>query len=102
VENDLIRLDDIISEVKYQVGSLRHQVGKAKRYHNLNNKINTIKIQLAGIEFFEMHKQLAPMNEKFLDLEKKITQNSKELAQYEAETTKKEQTLLAIEDKLKK
>ena len=102
VENDLIRLDDIISEVKYQVGSLRHQVGKAKRYQNLNNKINMIKIQLGGIEFFKMHKQLAPMNEKFLDLEKKITQNSKEFAQYEAETTKKEQALLTIEDKLKK
>lgn len=102
VENDLIRLDDIISEVKYQVGSLRHQVGKAKRYQNLNNKINTIKIQLAGIEFFKMHKQVAPMNEKFLALEQKITQNNKELTECDTEFTKKEQALLAIEDKLKK
>ena len=102
VENDLVRLDDIISEVKYQVGSLRHQVGKAKRYQNINKAINTIKIQVAGIEFFTMHKQLAPMNEKFLELEKKITQNSKELAQCNAETTKKEREHLAIEDKLKR
>ena len=101
VENDLIRLDDIISEVKYQVGSLRHQVGKAKRYQNINNSINTIKIQIAGIDFFKMHKQLAPMNAKFLELEEKITLNSKDLSKCEAEFTKKEQEHLAIEDKLK-
>ena len=101
VENDLIRLDDIISEVKYQVGSLRHQVGKAKRYQNINNSINTLKIQVAGVEFFKMHKQLAPMNEKFLELEKKITLNNKELTQSEAEYTKKEREHLTIEDKLK-
>jgi len=102
VENDLIRLDDIISEVKHQVGSLRHQVGKAKRYQNLNNKINTIKIQMAGIEFFKMHTQLAPMNVKFLELENKTTQNNKELAQCDAALTKMEQEHLAIEGKLKK
>jgi len=101
VENDLIRLDDIISEVKYQVGSLRHQVGKAKRYQNINNSINTLKIQVAGIEFFKMHKQLAPMNKKILELEKKITVNSKDLAHCEAEFTKKEREHLAIEDRLK-
>ncbi|MBN2017644.1 MAG: chromosome segregation protein SMC [Candidatus Cloacimonetes bacterium] len=101
VENDLIRLDDIISEVKYQVGSLRHQVGKAKRYQNLNNSINTIKIQLAGINFFKLHKQLVPMNEKFLALEKKITENNKELAKYEADFTQKEREHLAIEEKIK-
>jgi len=101
VENDLIRLDDIISEVKYQVGSLRHQVGKAKRYQNLNNKITTIKIQLAGIKFFEMHAKLKPMNEKFLSLEKQITENNHQLTRLNADFSKKEQELLKKEDELK-
>jgi len=101
VENDLIRLDDIISEVKYQVGSLRHQVGKAKRYQNLNNTIATTKIQLAGIKFFEMHSKLTPMNEKFLSLEKQITENNHQITQLNAGFSKNEQQLLKIEDELK-
>ncbi len=101
VENDLIRLDDIISEVKYQVGSLRHQVGKAKRYQNLNNNIISNKIKLAGIKFFELHLKLTPMNDAFLSLEKQITENNHQLTVLNADFSKTEQELLKIEDELK-
>jgi chromosome segregation protein len=38
-ETDLIRLDDIIEELGKQVRSLRYQVGKAKRYKKVKEKI---------------------------------------------------------------
>jgi chromosome segregation protein len=38
-EGDLVRLDDIIEELGKQVRSLRYQVGKAKRYKRVKEKI---------------------------------------------------------------
>ena len=38
-ENDLVRLDDILEELAKQVRSLRYQVGKAKRYKRMKDKI---------------------------------------------------------------
>jgi chromosome segregation protein len=38
-ENDLVRLDDILEELGKQVRSLRYQVGKAKRYKRMKEKI---------------------------------------------------------------
>jgi chromosome segregation protein len=38
-ETDLVRLDDIIDELGKQVRSLRYQVGKAKRYKRVKEKI---------------------------------------------------------------
>jgi len=38
-ENDLVRLDDILEELSKQVRSLRYQVGKAKRYKRIKERI---------------------------------------------------------------
>jgi chromosome segregation protein len=38
-ENDLVRLDDILEELGKQVRSLRYQVGKAKRYKRMKERI---------------------------------------------------------------
>jgi len=72
VETDLIRLEDIIAEVKHQVYSLRHQVGQAKRYKNLKKKINQTKIQIQGIQFLDFHNKLKPLEDKFLKIEKDL------------------------------
>ena len=100
IKSDLIRLEDIIIEVKHQVNTLRHQVGKAKRYQNLKQKINKIQIQLEGIKFFELQKQLKPLNNEFLNIEEKLTEIIKNLAKSTQIFSFKNDELLGIEKKL--
>jgi chromosome segregation protein len=101
VKNDLIRLEDIIAEVKHQVGLLRHQVGKAKKYQTLKQKANKIQIGLAGIKFFNQQKELLPLQTEFLKIEKKLTEIVKSLSKSTQMLNQKNNELLSVEKKLR-
>lgn len=55
-ETDLTRLDDIVEELGKQVRSLKYQMGKAKRY-------NTIKERVRAWELVQLRKQLSSLME---------------------------------------
>ena len=46
-EQNLLRVDDLIREVKRQIGSLQRQAGKARRYKKLMDQLQFIETQLA-------------------------------------------------------
>ncbi|MGC9336902.1 MAG: chromosome segregation protein SMC [Candidatus Cloacimonadia bacterium] len=101
IQNDLVRLNDIIAEVKHQVNSLRHQVSKTKRYQNLKKKINTIEIQLAGIQFFEYQQKLTPFQNELLSIEEKLASTTKELTSTSENLSRKNSELLETEHRLR-
>lgn len=101
IQNDLVRLNDIITEVKHQLNSLRHQVSKTKRYQNLKKKINTIEIQLAGIQFFEYQEKLTPFQNELLSIEEKLASTTKELTSTSENLSRKNSELLETEHRLR-
>ncbi|MCK4359701.1 MAG: chromosome segregation protein SMC [Candidatus Cloacimonetes bacterium] len=101
IKSDLIRLEDIIVEVKHQVNTLRHQVGIAKKYQNLKQKINKILIQLEGIKFFDLQKQLKQLNNEFINIEEKLTKIIKNLSKSTKIFNQKNDELLNLEMRLK-
>lgn len=100
VEKDLVRLQDIIGEVKHQVYSLRHQVGKAKRYQNLKKKINQANIKISGIKYFQHGERLNPLKEEFVEMEEKITNLTKEISEVTKKYNKTERAQLEAEKTL--
>ncbi|MEM1059344.1 MAG: chromosome segregation protein SMC [Verrucomicrobiota bacterium] len=50
-EANLIRLEDIIREVKRQIGSLQRQAGKARRYRERTDELKGMESQLARHQF---------------------------------------------------
>src|SRR5271156_137748 len=50
-EQNLLRIDDLIREVKRQIGSLQRQAGKAKRYKQLMLELQHLDTQLARHQF---------------------------------------------------
>lgn len=46
-ENDLVRLNDIITEVEREARSLGRQVGKAKRYHRWNERVKDLDVSVS-------------------------------------------------------
>ncbi len=50
-DQNLLRLDDTIREVKRQIGSLQRQAGKARRYKTLQQELQHLDTQLARHQF---------------------------------------------------
>lgn len=53
-EANLLRLDDIITEVKRQIISLQRQAGKARRYQELHTKLRSLDIYVTRSRLTEM------------------------------------------------
>ena len=56
-EQNLLRVNDIITEVKRQIGSLERQANKARRYKELFEELKTKEINLAGLQKKSLHQQ---------------------------------------------
>ncbi len=94
---NLLRIADVIREVKRQIGSLQRQAGKARRYQELRSELRRLDIYLT-------QNRLRSAEEAILILEQRIAEISGQLAGAHAalETTEQEtsglrQSLLQVE-----
>jgi chromosome segregation protein len=61
-EANLLRLADVIREVKRQIGSLQRQAGKARRYQELKD-------ELRGIDLYVIRRRLAALDARLRELD---------------------------------
>ncbi len=81
-EDNLLRLNDIILEVKRQIASLERQATKARRYKEEFDQLRDLEIRLAQnqIQEFQRHKdQIQQLIEEVKSRESKLTQDMEEL-----------------------
>src|SRR5258707_10335326 len=50
-DQNLVRVDDLVREVKRQIGSLQRQAGKARRYKQISQELQHLDTQLARHQF---------------------------------------------------
>ncbi len=53
-ETDLLRLNDLFSEIEQQYNSLKRQVKKAERFKNLDDEKRNLKVRLASLEYRDL------------------------------------------------
>ncbi len=58
-DQNLLRVADLIREVKRQIGSLQRQAGKARRYKSLMNELQHLDTQLARHQFDVLQSEIA-------------------------------------------
>ena len=99
-QKDLLRVEDILSEVEKKVRGLKRQVSKAKRYQELSDELKDLDIKLATLDYRNFLNELDPLETKLnADLDKREQTNA-ELAEHDSAYEKLKTRLLELERQL--
>jgi len=97
---DILRLNDIISEVEKNVGSLSRQVKRAQRYQEIKEQLQEDEIKLATHQFSKIKIELEPLIEKLNESQDNRVALTTRFDEQEAEIEKSRTKLLELERKL--
>lgn len=101
-EQNLLRVNDIITEVRRQIGSLERQANKARRYREVFEELKTKEINLAVLEKNEILKQKEEITVSLKDLELKENNISGLIKEQEARISNWQNELRVFEEGLSK
>ena len=92
-EADLVRLGDILNEVRKTTGSLRRQVGKARRFEELQAEEVRLAVGLARGELAELASEETPLRETIRSVEEELAGGSARTSAREAELAELERAI---------
>lgn len=84
-DQNLLRIEDLIKEVKRQIGSLQRQAGKARRYKQLLQELQHLDTQLARHQFDLLQTEIHERTERAESLRDQIESSSEEVLRCEDE-----------------
>ena len=90
---NLLRLADVIREVKRQIGSLQRQAGKARRYRELRD-------ELRGLDLFVTRRRLAAFDVRLRELDAETIQLAATLAARQADVANGEKATASIHEQI--
>ncbi len=96
-EGNLIRVGDILREVKRQIGSLQRQAGKARRYQALMNDLQILDTHLNRVRFDSLRNEETGINEALDRLGAQLDIHQSRLSECEARIASQRLALAAIE-----
>ncbi len=84
-EQNLVRVEDLVREVKRQIGSLQRQAGKARRYKQISQELQHLDTQLARHQFDVLQNEIRERQTKAENLRNEIETNSANVLRCEDE-----------------
>jgi len=99
-ENNLLRINDIITEVKRQIGSIERQANKAKRYKEEFDRLKDMEIQLAKFDLDKLNQEKDGFLKRIQELKDKEALLAAELEQANGKLSDKNQELRVLEEKV--
>jgi len=96
-EQNLLRVADLIREVKRQIGSLQRQAGKARRYKQISQELQHLDTQLARHQFDVLQVEISGKQAAVEKLRTDIEQGSADVLRLEKEVTQLRERLSQLE-----
>ena len=96
-EANLLRLDDVVREVKRQIGSLQRQAGKARRYKELRDELRKFDVFWTARKLEKMDGDLHLLDTKIVELGHSIQELHDGLQQGEAQGAEWRSLVMEIE-----
>lgn len=82
---NLVRLQDIIGELKRQLDSLQRQAQRAERYRKLKREVEDIDLWISSKEYVALHEKVATAQANFNDAQTFTVESEAQVAKLEAE-----------------
>lgn len=99
-DQNLLRVQDLIKEVKRQIGSLQRQAGKARRYKQFMTELQHLDTQLARHQFDLLQTEIKQRTERGEVLRNQIERSSEELLRCEDEILQLRSRLSELEQEI--
>jgi len=99
-ESNLLRVNDIVTEVKRQIGSLERQANKARRYREVFDELKSKEINLAGLQKGLLLKEKEQIIKELGDLEREESGLLEVIKEQESRISNRQQELKAFEDNI--
>ena len=99
-DQNLLRVADLIREVKRQIGSLQRQAGKARRYKQLSQELQHLDTQLARHQFDVLQGEIRERREAAEKLRTEIEDVSAAVLRSEDEITELREQLSSLEHQI--
>ena len=96
-EANLLRLSDVIREVKRQIGSLQRQAGKARRYKDIRQRLRSMDIYLTRNRLSEADREIKTINGQLESLTGHSEALQKEIKTLEATAAELHETQVTTE-----
>jgi chromosome segregation protein len=96
-EQNLLRVADLIREVKRQIGSLQRQAGKARRYKQISMELQHLETQLARHQFDVLQGEITERNSAAAQLREEIETGSADVLRHEDEIKQLRERLTELE-----
>ncbi len=96
-EANLIRLADVIREVKRQIGSLQRQAGKARRYKAMREELRKLDIFLAKRRAEKFDKEMDIIKTRLLEIQQNRTSIQDKIREIEKDTSSIRQSVMQTE-----
>ncbi len=96
-DQNLLRVADLVREVKRQIGSLQRQAGKARRYKQLTQDLQHLDTQLSRHHFDELQAQIREKETSLANLRVEIEGGTGEISRFENEILQLRERLTELE-----
>jgi chromosome segregation protein len=96
-DQNLLRVADLIKEVKRQIGSLQRQAGKAKRYKQISAELQHLETQLARHQFDVLQGEISERQTAVETMRNSIEQGTNDVSRQEHEIAKLREHLSELE-----
>jgi chromosome segregation protein len=97
VEQNLLRLRDIVEEVESRLRSLRVQAGKARRFRELEAQLQSLRTQLALADWNQITRELSQLKQELNTCAEASVQVVSEITRWESKLTEVEEEIQAHE-----